>query len=512
MSDGNTVDLVIKGGWVVTPAGIAKQWIAVDDGVIVAMGTSENQIPVAKRTIDATGKHVIPGVIDNEHHPNVNPPEELVQSETRASIAAGITTVGIEYASTPFARPKIEFPKPEEVPLFMSVLPNVRGWEANKDIWTDYFFTPWMTNDAQAKEIPELAKEHGVTSYKLYLHCRGGEHAWDMWGVMKYLGAYYFDDGMVYTMMKNIAALGPSAILGMHCENWGIARVLKDELMAQGRTDPEAWNDHSPGFTEAGDVRTYSYYAKVTGCPILVRHVTAPETFQAVKNAKAEGVNIRGNTSQHYLTIPSIWRTNVPFRPAETWPLMWEALRDGVIDTVSSDCVYRAMPLEMIEDIEKKTGPISEVGIRYPYDIFEGPSKSSIGGVKTRDGISGRQEALLPLMLSEGVNKGRLSMERLVQVMSENSARIFGIYPKKGIIAVGSDADIVLVDLEKTKKLSRDQIFGINGWSLWEGWEVKGWPVMTILRGDVLMEWPDGEPRPRIIGNPGGKYLPRKVG
>ena len=238
------VDLVIQGGKVVTPAGTSKQWVAVNDGTIVAMGLDESPPPEAKKTIDATGKYVLPGVIDNEHHPNVNPPEDMVRSETRASIAAGVTTVGIEYTSTVFARPPKPFPKPEEVSNFMSIMPAVKELETGKHIWTDYFFTPWMTNDEHAKEIPDLAEKHGVTSFKFYLHNKGGEHIWDMWGVMKYLGVYYHDDGTVYTAMRNVAAVGAVPYGMTDCLNFGNPEV------------PEAFNDFVQSVKGLADAAT----------------------------------------------------------------------------------------------------------------------------------------------------------------------------------------------------------------------------------------------------------------
>ena len=126
--------------------------------------------------------------------------------------------------------------------------------------------------------------------------------------------------------------------------------------------------------------------------------------------------------------------------------------------------------------------------------------------------MAGRTEGLLLIMLSEGVNKGRLSLERLVEVCCENPAKRYGLYPKKGVIAVGSDADFVVVDLERSMKLKRDHVFNSNGWSIWEGREIKGWPVMTILRGHVMMEWPEGEPKRKVVGGPIGQYLVRQAG
>ena len=116
-------------------------------------------------------------------------------------------------------------------------------------------------------------------------------------------------------------------------------------------------------------------------------------------------------------------------------------------------------------------------------------------------------------MLTEGFHKGRISLEQLVRVCCENPARIFGLYPKKGSIAVGSDADLVVVDLNRTMKVNRDMIYSSAGWSIWENEELNGWPVMTILRGHVFMEWPEGAPRAKIMDKkPSGRYLPRKAG
>ena len=132
---------------------------------------------------------------------------------------------------------------------------------------------------------------------------------------------------------------------------------------------------------------------------------------------------------------------------------------------------------------------------------------------ETSSGFPSRVEAYLPVMLTEGLHKGKISLEKLVEVCCENPARIFGLYPKKGVIGIGSDADLVIVDLERTAQVKRDMIYSSAGWSIWEGKDLKGWPVMTILRGKVIMEWPEGAPRARIaMEGPQGRYLPRKPG
>jgi len=175
----------------------------------------------------------------------------------------------------------------------------------------------------------------------------------------------------------------------------------------------------------------------------------------------------------------------VPLRSKETIARMWEALAGGLIDSIGSDHVNYDKSREQME---------------VKGDVW-----------KTQSGFPSRVEALLPIMLSEGVNKGRITLQRLVEVCCQNPAKIFGLHPQKGAIALGSDADLVIVDLDKSCKVNKDMIHSSAGWSIYEGWEIKGWPVMTILRGQVMMEWPEGEPKAKIVGKPMGKYIARQL-
>ena len=115
------------------------------------------------------------------------------------------------------------------------------------------------------------------------------------------------------------------------------------------------------------------------------------------------------------------------------------------------------------------------------------------------------------MMLSEGVNKGRISIERLAQVASENPARIFGLYPTKGAIVPGADADLIVVDLKRRAKVTKELLHTVTPWSVYEGWEVTGWPVMTLVRGQIVMEWPEGEPRAIVTDAAVGQYLRRQI-
>lgn len=487
-----TVELLIRGATIVTGRQTIPQgWIAVDGGKIVAIG-SDGIRPEAKRVIDADGKTVLPGIVDCEHHPS-HPLEKTIISETQAAVAAGTTTAGIIGTAGRMVLPDRSYERPEEMPSFMDASAMFIELMTNRSM-VDYFIVPGLTTQHHFKEIRNLALQRGITSFKVYLHMMTGEKMWDMWGGShpKKRGDFYYDDGSVYRAMCDIAALGEPGVLAIHTENWEIAQVIKERLLAEGRDDVAAHSDFSPAFCEAGHVRNYAYYANITGCPIFIIHTTTPASLAEIRKARAEGTKITANIAPHYLCLtPDYGSINVPLRPEEYHSVMWEGLRTGLIDTVSSDSLWRATrPLEEID----------KYGIR-----------SSRKRAWVESYFNGSNGFMLPVMLSEGVNKGRISLERLVEASSENPARIFGLYPQKGTIAVGSDADLVVVDIAKTKTVTRDMILSCGLWSVWEGWEFKGWPVMTILRGNVAMEWKEKEDRPQIVGQPLGQHLPRKA-
>jgi dihydropyrimidinase/dihydroorotase len=131
---------------------------------------------------------------------------------------------------------------------------------------------------------------------------------------------------------------------------------------------------------------------------------------------------------------------------------------------------------------------------------------------KSVSGFSSRVEAYLQVMLSLGVNQGRISLERMVECCCENNAKVFGLFPKKGTIRVGSDGDMVIVDLNKKATVKPDMLYTSSGWSIYEGWEFTGWPVMTIVRGNVVAEWSNKSNAMEMAGDPVGRYVPRKLG
>ena len=492
------VDLVIKGGKVVSGGyTIDDGWISVSDGKVVAIGVGERW-PEAKQIIDATGKYVLPGAVDPEQHPNRKlGMKRGLLSETRSALAGGITTSGfMAHSNTCSEHPVTldENSTEEAIPNFMEVLPGVIDICKN-NVMNDYFFVPIISAPKHAREIAELADKLGVTAFKFYLHCKGGSKVWDLWTPGPYHGSLEYDDDTIFRAMRNIAALGPPAILYIHCENYEIAHVFKEDLVAQGRKDPKAWADKSPTFVEAGHLRTYAYYAKMAGCPIINIHTTNPDVVEELKRVKADGTEVYGCTQPIYLTLDwDAGPTNVPLRSPEYFDLLWNAISDGTISLIQTDHYWVARSLE---DVEK-------YGKKFPDGRWMEPGAYEFG-------FGPHAEFLLPTMLSEGVNRGRISIEKVVEVCCENTARRMGLYPKKGVIAPGSDADFAIVDLGRAETITRDMIVSALGWSYYEGWELTGWPVMIFLRGSLMMEWPDSGRR-EFVGNPIGKYTPAKQG
>jgi dihydropyrimidinase/dihydroorotase len=477
-------DLVVVGGTVVTPTGAIKATVVVRDGRIAGVIEPWLEPPAAER-IDATGLVVLPGIVDPETHLGGNNSLlEDLRTETRAAAAGGVTTWGLQLTSANIMATKRLEKTPADLVPFSVRTPELieMGDEVSA---IDYFLTGIVNTDAEAEDIPTAARDWGVTSYKFYLHSQNAQalrHSG--WYAASRHGFFGFDDGTVYLAMEAVASLGQPSIVSLHCENYQIARVFQDRLQAAGRTDMAAWTERSPNFLEAGHLRAYAYYAGVVGCPIYLQHTTTPEALDEIRRCKADGIRAFTQSAPHYLTLdPSFWKINVPLRGDAERARLWEALASGEIDALGSDHVNPGVPRSELDN---------------GADVWT-----------ARSGFASRVEGALPMMLSEGVNRGRLSLERLAEVMSANPARIFGLYPRKGAIQVGSDADMVLVDPQRTHVVSDDDVISASGWTMYAGRTFTGWPVRTILRGQTVAEWPEGAPKPIVTDQPSGRYQRR---
>lgn len=450
-------DLVVKNSRLVIPGtGIVDAGLAVEGGKISAIAKEAN-LPKGDKTIDAKGNFVLPGAIDPHTHIGAFKPfvEEYVK-ETQAAANGGITTVGVYFRTDQ---------------SYDSVFAENKK-HADTVAMTDTIFHFGLINDLHLDEMPKYFSKFGVASFKLYFA-----------GVPE-VGVLPNEDGYAFEALGRAAALGPPAIVNIHAENGEIVEYIKARISRQ-RKDLAAWSETSPNFTEGEIVTRASTYAKVQNAPIYFVHLNTKEGVMAVLEAKSNHPKIWVETCPHYLTVSKdddtdykvgkLGKTLPPLREKESLEKLWWGLASGAVDTVGTD--HLAI---------KKEQRLLDKDIWECFVAWQG------------------METMLPVLLFEGVNKGRLSLERAAEVSSMNTAKAFGLYPKKGTIAVGSDADLVIVDMNKKVKVGPEILRGTADFTLYDGSTFTGWPVMTILRGNVTME--NGQ----IVGKAGiGQYQPR---
>jgi dihydroorotase (multifunctional complex type) len=450
-------DLVIKNSKLVIPGtGIVEAGLAVEQGRICTIA-KETSLPKGDRTIDAKGNFVLPGAIDPHTHIGAFKPfgEEYVK-ETQAAANGGITTVGVYFRTDK---------------SYDDVFAESKKY-ANSVAMTDTFFHFGLVNDLHLDEMPKYFSKFGVASFKLYFA-----------GVPE-IGILANNDGYCFEAMRRVAALGPPAIINVHAENGEIVDYVKAHISHE-KKDLAAWSETSPNFTEGEIVSRATTYAKVQNAPIYIVHLNTKEGVAAVSDAKAKHPKTVAETCPHYLTVSKdddtdykvgkLGKTLPPLREKESLEKLWWGLASGVVDTVGTDHLAMRKEQRMLDK-----------------DIWE--------CFVAWQGL----ETMLPVLLFEGVNKKRLSIERVAEVSSTNTAKAFGLYPKKGAIAVGSDADLVIVDMNKKVKVGPEILRGTADFTLYDGATFTGWPTMTILRGNVTME--DG----KIVGKAGtGQYIPR---
>jgi D-hydantoinase len=456
--------LLIKGGQVVFPDGVLAADIAVEDGVISAVGAPGSLAP-AGATIDADGLHVFPGIIDPHVHLQTfaDPFDINVLTETRNAAIGGVTTM------IPMLLNR------EDASLsFLEYFPWARQAVEEKSI-IDSAFSAVIGTTQQIEELPQFANECGVCTYKFYMAYTQDEAS--------VFGIIAVDDAQFLHGLETVRDIGAPARAMVHAENMSIIHNLKAKYIADGRRDLRAWTDARPDVAEEEATRRAIWYTKETRSRLYIVHMTIGRGVEWVRQAQAEGVDVIAETCPHYLVLTKddddkvgrLAKVNPPLRDAKSAELLWGGLRDGTVTCLGSDH----------STVVKKQDKVKE-------SIWDAvPGFPGMG-------------MLLPIMLSEGYHKGHISLERLARVLCLNNAEVYGIYPKKGAIRVGSDADFALVDLEEEREVTPEYMQSAADWGLYDGWNLKGWPVMTIVRGEVVMD------RGKIVVEPGhGQYVPR---
>jgi allantoinase len=436
------LDLAIKSDQVFIDGRLIDCCIGVKDGII---STISKEKLTAEKVIDAKGKIVLPGTIDP--HVHIRAPghdeRETFESGTKDAALGGVTTVIEMPISTP----------PPHSPEIVERRMNVAKKEAVVDI---AFFGAAGT--ACLEDIIPCAKS-GIVAFKTFLHeAPPGRKE-------EFIGLTAPNTGDQYELMKKVAETG--VMIGFHTENNDMVNKNIARLRSEGKTSPLYHGRSRPPVVEIETVAKILLFAEKIGTKVEICHISTPEVVELVNRAKSKGVYVVAETCPHYLFLNEnvlekvgvFAKCNPPLRSEEERLKMWEFVRDGSIDIIGSD--HAPYTKE-----EKERG--SE-------DIFTPPA--GFPGLSTR----------LPLLFT-AVKEGKIKLDKMVELICENPARIFGLYPKKGTIVVGSDADFVIFDPDKKDIISKDKMFTKcrDSALVYDGWKVYGKPEKTIVRGKVV--------------------------
>ncbi|MFS0781764.1 dihydropyrimidinase [Bacillus sp. 1P06AnD] len=452
---------LIKNGTVVTAADTFKGDVLIEDGIItmLAKDIKEHDAEI----IDASGLLVIPGGIDPHTHLDMPFGGTVTcddfESGTIAAAHGGTTTI-IDFCLTD-----------KGLPLKDSI--NVWHEKSNNKSVVDYGFHLMISeiNDDVLDELPAVIKEEGITSFKVF---------------MAYKNVFQADDETLFKTLVLARELG--ALVMVHAENGDVIDYLTKKALEEGKTDPIYHALTRPAEAEGEATGRAAALAGLADSQLYVVHVTCEQAVARIAEARNKGFKVWGETCPQYLVLDQSYLEKPNFEGAKyVWspPLrekyhqeaLWNALKSGQLQTIGSDqCSFQ---FKGQKDMGK--------------DDF---TKIPNGGPIIEDRMT--------IMFSEGVKQGRISLNQFVDMTSTRAAKLFGLFPKKGTIAVGTDADIVLFDPAEERTLSVDSLHMAVDYSAFEGMKVTGSPKTVMVRGELVVE------NGRFVGKPGtGQYLKR---
>lgn len=435
--------LIVVNGTIVTSQKIFKSDVLVVNGKIKQIG-KKIKTNGSECIVDAAGCYVMPGAIDPHVHFELPTPAgksaDDFYSGSRAAIAGGVTTI-------------IDFVTPSKGQSFLEALEK-RKAEAKKSL-IDYSFhmSPTWWDESCENEFSKCVHEQGINSFKVYL---------------AYKGAVGIDDKELADVMWE--AKKHNAMVTLHCENGDLIKKLQNQFVKNKQTSPVYHALSRPDDAEAEAVFKAIAFARVIGCKIYIVHVSSAKAMNIIIEAKKEGLPVYAETCPHYLILDdSVYNEPInkaisyvlspPLRKVKDQNQLWEAIKKGFIDVVATDhCPFNAKGQK-------------DVGLHNFTRIPNGGN-----GVEER----------LSLLFNYGVLQKKISLRQFVNITSTQAAKIFGLYPQKGNIEVGADADLVIFDPEISKKISSKNMHTNCDSNIYDGYFTTGWPKMVISNGELV--------------------------
>ncbi|HZE78085.1 MAG TPA: amidohydrolase family protein [Nitrososphaeraceae archaeon] len=488
----NVCDVLITdaSGVVIPKLGIIQANILIEDGKIKDFAKSVENIQATK-IINANGKYILPGVIDPHVHYGVfTPIDHAAKTESRSAAVGGVTTMM------------------RMVRLSNSYHKIIDHLNASKCThYIDYSIHASILNTSQLAELQFLKEKMGISSFKIYMNLGA-----DLNHIFVDLEPGTFDikdceinmtKAFVSSIIQEASKGGYSTIL-IHAEDPALCskysheakngkRANRDNKAAEqllteikpGIKTLQEWSDSRPAISEALSISNAAEHARKHHANMYFVHIGSTLALDAILLEKVRGqCNLYIETCPHYLTHTTDFndirgKVVPPLRSKSDVQSIWSALENGVIDTVGTDHVANRLSMK----------------------LGDGDIWSALAGFP---GLA----TMLPVLLSNGVNEGRISIERLSEVTSYNTARIFNLYPRKGTIGKGSDADLSIIDLDLEQKVTPELLQSYSDYSIYDGMKMRGWPVMTMVRGNVIME--DGLVNDDALGY--GEFVARSAG
>jgi dihydropyrimidinase len=463
-------EVLIKGGRIVTAIDDYVADILVRDGVIEAIART---IPTdSLETHDASGLIVMPGGVDVHTH---------MESELGVALTCDTFETGTKAAAFGGTTTIIDFALQKKGTTPKQTL-DQRLALAEPQACVDYGFHVILTHitPANLAELPDLIHQDGVSSFKMF---------------MAYPGILMVEDADIFRAMRAVG--GHGGMINLHAENGGVIQVLIEEALAQGNTSPKYHALTRPQLMEGEATHRAIRLAELAELPVYMVHLSAEEALEAVVEARDRGISAYAETCPHYLflTLEEYDRPGFesakyvmtpPLRTSQCQHALWRGLKFDDLQIVSTDhCPFC----------------FNET----PYGLYKSKQLGRDDFSKIPNGAPG-VEFRIPLLFDGGVNADRISLHRFVQLTSTAPAKLFGLFPRKGTIAVGSDADLVLFDPTKTHVLSASTQHSNVDYTLYEGRQITGKVEKVFLRGQLIV---DGD---RWLGQPGtGRYQKRSA-